>query len=40
VNDYLTTEQAIAQGFHIDATLDDIDFTEPDGSAEHPYPTA
>ena len=35
--EYPTVEQALAQGFHIDATRDGTDFSEPDGSKENPY---
>jgi hypothetical protein len=35
---YPTIEEALAHGFFIDATSDDIDFDSPDGSPKNPYP--
>jgi hypothetical protein len=33
-----TTDELREHGWFIDATSDDIDFSTPDGSPEHPYP--
>ena len=35
---YPTTEEALARGWFVDATSDDIDFSTPDGSPLNRYP--